>query len=137
MSVTLHEGTGSEQLHGRRLAKAMSDLLLDMADMVDGKFPPSPNTASEAHLKNYEAMRTAIAAVDVIVTGLPGDPEFRSSVLDYAVRAFQLTQGDPQHDDVVGTVIRRAGQDYKPDTPDELRRTKKADRKLPPKAGPK
>ena len=122
------------RLVGRQLGRAMNDLLVEVAEMVDATYPPSDNDASDEALANYDAMRHAISAIGHVLTVLPANQEFRRAVLSYVEQAWLLTDGDPAHDVVIGKCLKRASVDYKPATPASKARTGKA--KAAPKVKP-
>ena len=128
MTDTIHTEHHTEQLTGRRLTNALTLLLSDLADAVDERFPTDGNPASTAYVQNYEAHRSAYGAVRSVLIALPAHAEFRAEVLEYVQRGLAMTHGDPNQDEPVRKCIERAADDYRPDTPDELRRTGKAAR---------
>ena len=113
----------TEALAGRQLNLALTTLLVDIADAVDQRFQTDGNPASAAYVQNYEAHRSAYAAIRAVLIALPADASFRADVLSWANRAAVLTGLEPLSDELVRKCIDRAADDYKPDTPDELKRS--------------
>ena len=126
MTDTIH--TESEQLSGRKLALAFNELMVEVADYVDSCFPHDGNKQSTTYATNYEAMSGAFRAIRAVVIAPPPNSIFREQLLSFVVRAFSLTGGFADHDEMVRKCIDRASDDYKIETPDELRRTGKAAR---------
>lgn len=132
MTDTIDTSQHTDRLTGRQLNLGLSTLIVEIADEVDSRFPSDGNPASTAHVANYEAHRSAYNALRSALIALPADPTYRGLVLQYIVRAAAMTGFDPQSDELVRKCIDRAADDYKPDTPDELKRTTKVTRTVSP-----
>lgn len=123
MTDTIDTDQPTQALEGRQLNLALTTLLVDIADAVDQRFPTDGNPASAAYVQNYEAHRSAYAAIRAVLIALPANAQFRADVLSWANRAAGLTGLEPLSDELVRKCIDRAADDYKPDTPDELKRS--------------
>lgn len=138
MTDTIHTEHGTEALEGRQLNLALSTLLVEVADDVDQRFKSDGNPASAAHVANYEAHRSAYTALRAVLIALPAEAEYRRQVLAWIERGAQMTGFDPKSDELVRKCIERAADDYKPDTPDELKRSSTPKRAaVQPAAAPK
>lgn len=126
MTDTIDTEQHTAALTGRQLNLALSTLLVEVADDVDSRFQSDGNPASAKHVANYEAHRSAYGAIRSVLIALPADADYRRQVLGYVMRAAQMTAFAPQSDELVRKCIDRAADDYKPDTPDELKRGPKA-----------
>lgn len=113
----------TEALTGRKLNLALSALLVEGMDEVDRRFPNNGNPATAEYVANYEAHRSLTAALNATLTALPADPAFRAYVYELLGRGAGMTGFQPQSDEVVRKCIARAADDYRPDTPDELKRS--------------
>ena len=125
MSDTQHDEHTNHQpatpVRPAKLNLALLALFDEMSDDVLARFPLGrPNSAE--HLLAYDAMNGAIGAVEAVLTALPADLAFRTLVLSYVQRGWELTGGDPGHDETVKRAITRARADYKPETPEQRRR---------------
>lgn len=83
-----------------------------------------PNSAE--HVLHYEAVSSAVSAIRYVLTSQPPDQAWREVVLRFVLQAWLLTDGDPVHDDTVRAALTRAIDDYRPETPDEKKRSGKA-----------
>lgn len=123
------------QAKPRKLNLALAELFSDLADEVNEAFPPALDPKKTEHLLNYEAHRIAIGTVDAVLTMFDdtqpppqGLQEFRKMVVRYITTAIALTDLNPDHDQTVRHGVNRAAQDYKPEVPEEKKRTTKATR---------
>ena len=101
------------------------DLMVLMAKMsreIKTQFPDGPMD-STAHVLQYEAVSSAVAAIRALLTSQPPDKQWRDVILRYALRAWSLTEGDPDKDETVRDAMTRAVADYRPPTPEQLKRS--------------
>ena len=92
------------------------------ATEIKTQFPDGPMD-STAHVLQYEAVSSAVAAIRALLTSQPPDKQWRDVILRYALRAWSLTEGDPDKDETVRDALTRAVADYRPPTPEQLKRS--------------
>ena len=126
-------GVDGEVLTGRKLANAMNLLLSDLADAIDEHFPPAEKSPegqpdSAEYIANAEAHAAAYTLMGAVLLGQPADTLHRERMWEFAKDAFKLYGGRTDDDEVVRKCIRRAADDYKPETPEQTKRSGKAKR---------
>ena len=71
---------------------------------------------------DFKALQQALGAIEKLLTAQPPDQDFRELVRAYVGEAWELTHGDPKHDETVQRAMTRATQDYQVQLPEQLSR---------------
>lgn len=135
MSDTIEHANGThppatDKLTGRKLANAMNLLLSDLADAIDERYPhngksPEGVEDSAEYVNNYAAHGAAYKLIQALLLGQPAHHEHRVEMFRFAMNAWELYGGRTDQDDVIARCVGRAGDDFKPETPEQKQRGNK------------
>lgn len=122
MTDTQHDEQPQATFNPRKMNLALMALMDELADDVNAMYPWNKPDSAE-HVANYTALMQAFGCIEKLLIAAPPDRPFREMVYAYVGRAWDLTHGDPDHDEAVKRAAHRASQDYQSTTPEQLRRT--------------